>query len=185
MSHIERLRTEYFWIGTQYYVAGRFGAFARLAPVSGNLLHHAVELYLKGHLSRSLDVEKLKNNFRHDLTKLWPQFKEIVGDTVLDHHDSAIATLHRFEEIRYPDRIVTNGMEARISIKPVAGTSTAPATDALPTYEIVLETIDDLVCAIVNAASVNWTYLLSSNLMPGAERQYLFKENRFIDQGAA
>ena len=39
---------QYFRFGTQYYVAGRYAALVWLIPVAGNLLHHAIEMYLKG-----------------------------------------------------------------------------------------------------------------------------------------
>ena len=46
----ERLQAEYFKIATDYYIAGRYAYFSALIPTAGNLLHHAVELYLKGYL---------------------------------------------------------------------------------------------------------------------------------------
>jgi hypothetical protein len=39
---------EFFKTGCQYYLAGRYAAFAGLNPVTGNLLRHAVENFLKG-----------------------------------------------------------------------------------------------------------------------------------------
>jgi hypothetical protein len=36
----------------QYYAAGRFAFHSGLTPVAGNLLHHAVEMCLKGALSK-------------------------------------------------------------------------------------------------------------------------------------
>ena len=41
-------------LATQYYIAGRLAARAAQAPVYGNLLHHAVEMYLKGALVGTL-----------------------------------------------------------------------------------------------------------------------------------
>ena len=43
---------EFFRTAGQYYVAGRYAAFAGFIPVTGNLLHHAIELFLKGGLSK-------------------------------------------------------------------------------------------------------------------------------------
>ena len=44
---------EFFATAGQYYVVGRFAAFAGLIPITGNLLHHAVEMFLKGGLSKN------------------------------------------------------------------------------------------------------------------------------------
>jgi hypothetical protein len=43
----------FFKTGSQYYIAGRFAAFAWFHPVAGNLFHHAIEMYLKGALSKT------------------------------------------------------------------------------------------------------------------------------------
>jgi hypothetical protein len=44
--------SEFIATGTQYYVAGRYAVIAGLMPVAGNLLHHAIEMCLKGALSK-------------------------------------------------------------------------------------------------------------------------------------
>ena len=38
--------------GMHYYVAGRYAVFAGLNPTAANLLHHAVEMALKGALAK-------------------------------------------------------------------------------------------------------------------------------------
>jgi hypothetical protein len=35
---------EFMRLGTQYYIAARYVAWAGLLPVSGNLYHHAIEM---------------------------------------------------------------------------------------------------------------------------------------------
>jgi hypothetical protein len=42
----------FFSSASQYYVAGRFAVFVALNPVAANLMHHAVEMYLKGARAR-------------------------------------------------------------------------------------------------------------------------------------
>src|SRR5262249_49773858 len=59
----------FYTMGLQYYVAGRFGAVHRLTPVTGNLLHHAVEMVLKGKLAHHHSLSDLKKKFGHDLAK--------------------------------------------------------------------------------------------------------------------
>ena len=46
---------------TPYYVAGRLAARVGLVPVYGNLLHHAVEMYLKTELVKVVSREDLRN----------------------------------------------------------------------------------------------------------------------------
>jgi hypothetical protein len=64
-------RTDYhfYTMGLQYYLAGRFGALHWLTPVAGNLLHHAVEMLLKGKLAHHHSQADLKDRkkFGHDL----------------------------------------------------------------------------------------------------------------------
>ncbi len=50
----------FFSAGTQYYVSGRFAVFAGLPTVSGNLLHRAVEMFLRGGLSTKKSLVRLK-----------------------------------------------------------------------------------------------------------------------------
>src|SRR5262249_23366603 len=91
---------------TQYYVAGRLAARAFLSPTYGNLLHHAVAMYLKYTLSGVVSPAQMRSReFGHNLEWLWQRFKEKVADTTLDHYDETIHALHEFEELRYPDKI--------------------------------------------------------------------------------
>jgi hypothetical protein len=51
----DRLQSMYFERALNYHIAARYAVVARLAPVSGNLAHHAIEFYLKGALIKELD----------------------------------------------------------------------------------------------------------------------------------
>jgi hypothetical protein len=87
----EMVRLGFYSYGFQYYVAGRFAVIAQLSPVAANLLHHAIEMLLKGELAH-LD-EKQRKDMGHDLTKLWPAYKkQMAAEDVLvsfrcDHRD--------------------------------------------------------------------------------------------------
>src|SRR5258707_6771365 len=60
--------------GMHYYVAGRYAVFAGLNPTAANLLHHAVEMALKGALAKkSMDLKALKR-LNHDLPEIWREF---------------------------------------------------------------------------------------------------------------
>ena len=98
----DHLRILYFQAGLQYQIAGRCSAIAWFSPVSGNLLHHAIEFYLKGALIKILD-ERARRKIGHDVGKLWRRYKREIGDTSLDRFDQTIADLNKFERIRYPE----------------------------------------------------------------------------------
>jgi hypothetical protein len=147
---------EFFKTACQYYVAGRYAAFAGFIPVTGNLLHHAVEMFLKGGLSkRGLSLADLKKReLGHNLPNVWAKFKTTFNDPALDQFDDVISSLHRFEDIRYPDLIVAKGMLAMINISkqapPVVGSSRPE-----PKYELCVQDIDALVGQLFMTASAN------------------------------
>ena len=97
-----------------YYTAGRYAVFAVLNPTAANLLHHAVEMSLKGALSKNgmslCELERL----RHNLPGIWRVFTETY-QVDLANFDTMIVDLHRYEDIRYPDLIVTQGMVSEIT----------------------------------------------------------------------
>jgi hypothetical protein len=66
---------EFFRYGCQYYVAGRYGVFAALIPVAANLHHHAIEMLLKGALSKSMSLAEMKSKLWHRLQRCWEEFK--------------------------------------------------------------------------------------------------------------
>jgi hypothetical protein len=76
----ELAMVRYFDLGMQYYVAGRYSVFAGLAPVCGNLLHHAVEMFLKGYVAHRARPSLRRKKFRHRLPELWQAFKAEVGE---------------------------------------------------------------------------------------------------------
>jgi len=83
-------------LATQYYISGRLAAKCFLVPVYGNLLHHAVEMFLKAVLVGTLSIDEMKNKkYGHDLTALWARFKEKENDTALDRFDQTIKDLSR------------------------------------------------------------------------------------------
>ena len=106
----DRYRVQAFDLGLQYLVAGRFGAASSLMPVSANLLHHAVEMFLKGCLVGRVGLENLpRGRDGHDLNILWEEFRRLFDDPSLDRFARVVDDLHRFERIRYPERLITDG----------------------------------------------------------------------------
>jgi len=107
----------FFSTAMHYYIAGRFAAFAAMAPVVGNLLHHAIEMYLKGGLSKTKTLDELKK-FGHELPEVWNEFKAHFRDPALPQFDGVVSALHAFEELRYPDSVLAKGMACTVTIKP-------------------------------------------------------------------
>ena len=144
----------FFDSATQYYISGRFAVLTGLTPVAGNLLHHAIEMYLKGALSRKLDLDQLRI-LGHNLPKIWKCFKTKNSNYSPEKFDALIYNLHKFEDLRYPNSILLNGMSVKIDVKKAAYAS----KDILPTptaiYELCLEEIDDLVMSLFAVASRN------------------------------
>jgi len=140
---------------TQYYVAGRMAACARLVPVYGNLLHHAVEMYLKTALVGVVSLKDLKNKYIHDLEKLWQRFKAKEADTVLDRFDATIHALHEFEDdLRYPDKIPHAAILMAITWEPSRAVEQY-AGRPTPTYEVFISDVDRLVIEILKRVPLN------------------------------
>src|SRR4051794_31681926 len=105
----ENVIHEFFRYGCQYYVAGRYGVFASLIPVAANFHHHAIEMLLKGALSQGMTLKEMKDKLGHKLVRCWEEFKEQAGDPSLNRFDRVIQELNKFEDIRYPDKLLELG----------------------------------------------------------------------------
>jgi hypothetical protein len=111
--HSEPRTPEYFYkFALDYYITGRAAVLCRNDFVTGNLFHHAVEMLLKGQLSKTIPLGELKSpkKFGHDLQKLWTAFKTHFSSKNLAEFDAMIAELNKFENIRYPDEILAHGV---------------------------------------------------------------------------
>lgn len=137
------METRYLSIAIQYYIAGRSATFAGSIPVAGNLFHHAVEMLLKGFLLDHHSASVLRNDFKHDLRKLWREFKRVSDDSAaLAGFDATVSTLDSVEEVRYPGRRYVFATVRRKGPRPrVSG----PAARSLKTYYVSLEEIDEFV----------------------------------------
>ena len=154
--------------GMHYYVGGRYAVFAGLNPTAANLLHHAVEMALKGALAKKgMDLKTLKY-FYHDVPEIWREFTAQYG---IDGSpfDGVIAELQKFETIRYPGEIVKQGLHSVIS----RGKSSPPSGHT--THDPCLGEIDELMDKIFTVGSISHK-AFASRLMPLA-KEYLIKEN--------
>ncbi len=168
----EMLVLEFFSLGIQYYFSARFAAFAGFIPISGNLAHHAVEMCLKGHLSRTMTEEQLRRS-NHNLTGLWFAFKNTASDPNLDVHDETITEVSSFEDIRYPQKIISNGMAASINVgRRVAGGPGAVSGSNPPFYGLNLGEVDGLMKDICLAARIDPVFY-TQGFRPEAKRALL------------
>lgn len=93
--------------------------------------------------SASVKIKQLKM-FSHNLPDLWAAFKAEFQNPALSDFDSLVTDLHEFDELRYPDSTLANGMEVMIGMTRVAGSGLhTPRPE--PLYELYLDEIDPLV----------------------------------------
>lgn len=111
----EHAQMHLFKLATHYYIAGRFAVINHFMPARTNLMHHAVEMFLKGTLSQASTLEELRN-LGHNLNKIWAKFATALADARLASFDSAIRALHKFERLRYPDAVIQEGMVCRFEL---------------------------------------------------------------------
>jgi hypothetical protein len=159
-KHPERVASYFCRNGLEYYVAGRFSALsAKSLVVAGNILHHAIEMLLKGAIClRGSYTRQQIRAMGHDLRRAWKAFKKTCPDRRLDALDAAIKRLDKFEELRYPDKVMSSGMMGNFILKRehVASTHVSgPKAASLPKYTYIMEDVDELVKLIFDVAKVN------------------------------
>ena len=143
-----------FQLATQYYASGRFAALSGMLPVCGNLLHHAIEMYLKGALAKTLNLNELRG-LNHNLMQIWDRTKQTYSNANLASFDDAIARLNLFERLRYPDAVLREGAQMRLTRLRSEWLPMPNAARPEPDYDLVLEEVDDLVSVIFRVANLN------------------------------
>jgi hypothetical protein len=174
----ERVINEFFKYGSQYYVAGRYGMFAGLMPVAGNVHHHAIEMLLKGTLSSTMDLDELKTKLRHRLPRIWREFKKQATDPTLTKFDKVIRELNKFEDIRYPDNLLRRGASLLFDITKAGASQSFVSGVSVPQYRLCLEDIDELVEMIFRIANRNPAAFLG--FMKDEARQVLRQDNQYF-----
>jgi hypothetical protein len=151
----DSLKQLYFETGLQYYIAARYSAIAGLIPISGNLFHHAFEMFIKGHLTQDLD-EWERVRLGHSLKHLWKRYKKVIGDPALDGFDAVIKSLDRFEDIRYPEPVARRGMTGSIDfVSPTRAAVTTSGSRQPPAYDLNVADLDALRKLIFAKSLVN------------------------------
>ena len=167
------LRSRYFEAGVGYYLTGRFAWLAGAVPVAGNLFHHAVEMFLKGHLAATTTEEERKG-LSHNLPRTWVQYKRTVLDATLDQFDGIIEAVDHFENLRYPEK-VENYIVQFASTGPFIY-PTGPAVGmSTPTFTVVVNEIDALVAELLRHANYS-TWRFAAHFPEGA-RAFLKRDN--------
>lgn len=101
-----------FDYGMQYLGAGRFAVASRFTPVGAGLLHHAIEMFLKGLVARGshpADISQFRNRYGHKLGAIWREVLARFPNKGLESFAETIAKLDEFEDIRYPDKLISGG----------------------------------------------------------------------------
>jgi hypothetical protein len=169
--------THFYKIALEYYVSGRAALLCRNTLITGNLLHHAVEMLLKGHVSKTIPLEDLKNpnKFGHKLPKLWTAFKGQFLTEDLTEFDTMLDELEKFERIRYPDEILADGACIGLGFgrgKPV--TNMIPARTE-PVYQMGIGDVDAFFARLFPLCGLNPKAYLSFLTSQG--RQVLTEGN--------
>jgi len=176
MNTDAQFKFPYADLATQYYVAGRLSPRAALAPVYGNLLHHAVEMYLKAALVGTVPVDELKaRRYSHDLPALWQAFKNKFGDPALSRFDSTFQALQPFEAIRYPDSIVASGMVVSIAWTPNHATTITASGKIPPKYEVIIAEVDDVIIEVLQRIPLNPKFLGNKIFFPAAREALAYQ----------
>lgn len=139
----------------QYHVAGRCAARCQLISVTGNLLHHAIEVLLKALIVRDVGLRGVAS-FGHKLVPLWAAVVQKYPELNSLDRTGAVESLDRFELLRYPDDIVAKGAAVRF------GWERAPAmpTMKVPAYDLAMEDVDELFRAAFGASGLNPEFFL-------------------------
>lgn len=148
----EKARGAFLMLGSQYYSLARYCANQVYLPVCVTLFHHAIEMLLKGYLSKNKNLKELRN-IGHNLNDLWSLFKIVSQDNSLNKFDDFIDKLNQVEDLRYPDLIVEKGYILSIRLGHPTSLS-LPGTEDLPQYNIDISALDDVVIAIFTLGNI-------------------------------
>jgi hypothetical protein len=153
MGDVEAAAAGHFMaLAVQYLVAGRAAAALKLSSIPGNLLHHAIEMELKSLLVSDIGLEKLRQRkYGHNLASLWLAAVGRHPDLGSSARQATVEQLDRFESLRYPDDMIEQGAAIRLGW---TASDPLPAL-TVPSYDLVMEDLDDLFQAIFVATGRN------------------------------
>jgi hypothetical protein len=172
----------YFDLGVEYYVAGRQAASLQHL-VSANLLHHALEMFLKAPFRELMTGPELRQKYGHKLISLWGDFKSLADQEDLTRFDELVADLNKWEEVRYPDFDVVAKKENAHGVTRTMERFRSSARTSNPRdsvfYTFCLEEFDDLFVQLVRVMRINPAWLWKTVLRGQAGEAYR-KDNRHM-----
>jgi len=157
--HNGLLDYKYVSLGIQYYLLARVGSRFPFNPASGNLFHLGFELLLKSYLKNKYSAIDLKNNFGHNLVKLWGGFKSETLADGLEKYDSTLKNLDTWENVRYLE--LKDGKDAN-AIEIVKGSAPAEYLEkiinsdfhSLEYFRLYIDDMDELFNIIFSTLKV-------------------------------
>ena len=166
---------DYLPLAVQHYVGGRILALQMHMPVAGNILHHAVELFLKAQIAEYTPTKELANSkkYGHHLDLLWHEYTRRVP-ACPEYHFETISELDRFEEIRYP-RAEREQLATSYALYKGSDGSRQTAEGA---YSFTLECIDELVSFLASNPKLKSHARELAMAMPSFSIQALLDSNR-------
>lgn len=136
----------------QYWIAGRYGVAAGFSPVSGNLMHHAIELLMKA----AIAAKGHEVPIGHKLLPVFKEFLALYPDPTLPTFLPVIRALDRWEKIRYPDTLLAKGASLQISFESGHfNRRTGGTMPELPKYRLAVHDVDELVEALFKQMDLN------------------------------
>jgi hypothetical protein len=175
---IDKWNDRYFELGVEYYISGRLAVLCH-NMVAGNLLHHALEMFLKAVFRESMTPVELRDTYSHRLRDLWPDFKILAADARLDGFDPLVAELDPWDEIRYPDFVEGDHRSRVKSLDLIRSDVRNKPMKVTKYYHLNLEDFDELFEALVAVMHVGRRYLWMSPLGGRAGIAYR-EENRHV-----
>ena len=155
---------EFSRLAAQYHATGRFAVITGCIPIAGNLLHHALEMYLKCALVRSMSLTELKG-LGHKLPDLWKVFCALHPDVASSTLLASIQELDRLEQLRYPNIAAQSGYQMRMSLQRDHSGQLPPGPQ--PPYHLVLEDVDEIASVVAQRSGFDPS-VFSSSLRPEA-----------------
>lgn len=153
----DRAHQNFFRLAIEYYINGRSAFLSGCTTTGGNLLHHAVEMLLKGELAKTVSLQDLKDDkkFGHWLPKCWAAFKALFPSENLTEFDPMIVSLDRFERIRYPDNVLKEGMAITVGFGRWKPTPVGGTAHPVPEYQLAVGDVDAFFARAVPLCRIN------------------------------
>jgi hypothetical protein len=112
----------------------------------------------------------------HSLPKCCDAFKTQADDAALNNFDNVISEIHKYEDLRYPDE-KSKGYAVNVRHCAVdTSNHCRHAASTVPSYKLCLQDVDELIAAIVAAASINPEVNL--RFMKEEANEYVVRENK-------